>query len=194
MANRANSIAAPANQIRGMSQVSRPVRGDGVCSGTGGVSVAVNPGASPLIVELRGGPTRTAGAGCGNWNQEGVSAVQCGSTGLAAAATNMATIAVESTSRRKSADLFFNARLKQRAAPSTMPDFQKTANKTRRNSTRVVIVPPLRAGQSAPTVDLFPLQSALRRTSPKGQPRQPLASPRRIWIRAAARPIAALLR
>jgi hypothetical protein len=70
-----------------------------------------------------------------------------GSAGAAAAATNMAMMVVENTSRRRSADLCLSIRLMQRAAPSAMPDFQNTANKMGRKSKGVVIDPPFRAGQ-----------------------------------------------
>src|SRR5437868_14833138 len=170
MANRVSSVAAPANQIKGISQASRRSRRDEVC-GTGRLTDAVRSVTSSTTGELSDDSATAAGAGRWKWNQSGVTAVQRGSIGVAAAATNMATMVVENTSRRRSADLFLSIRLMQSAAPSAMPDFQNTANKMGRNSNGVVIDPPFRAGQSAPTVDLFPEQTAPRRASPAAQPR-----------------------
>ena len=177
MANRVSSVAAPANQIKGISQALRWIRRDEVCGGTGRLTGAVSSVASWTIGELSNGSATAAGAGRRKWNQSGVTAVQRGSIGVAAAAANMATMVVENTSRRRSADLFLSNRLMQSAAPSAMPDFQNTANKTGGNSNSVVNVPPFRAGQSAPIVDLFPQQTGPRRTSPEAQPRPPLATP-----------------
>ena len=59
----------------------------------------------------------------------------------------MATMVVESTSRRRLADLFLSVQLIASAAPSATPDFQNTANKRRRNVNGVIIVPLSRAGQ-----------------------------------------------
>src|SRR5205807_6159670 len=143
----------------------------------GRLTGAVGSVASSTIGKLSDDPATAAGAGRWKWNQRGVTAVQRGSIGVAADATNMATMVVENSSRRRSADLFLSIQLMQSAAPSTMPDFQNTANKTGRNSSGVVIDPPFRAGQSAPTVDLFPPQTAPRRASPAAQPRQPSATP-----------------
>jgi hypothetical protein len=60
--------------------------------------------------------------------------------GVAAAATNMATMVVENTSRRRSADLVLSIQFMQSAALSAMPDFQNTANKAAENSNGVVTV------------------------------------------------------
>src|ERR1019366_10031328 len=193
MANRVSSVAAPANQIKGISQALRSIRRDEVCGGIGRLTDAVSSVASSTIGELSNGSATAAVAGRWKRNQSGVTAVQRGSIGVAADATNMATMVVENTSRRRSADLFLSIRLMQSAAPSAMPDFQNTANKTGRNSNGVVIDPPFRAGQSAPTVDLFPEQTAPPRTSPEVPLRQLWANPRKMWIRAAAEPTAAPL-
>src|SRR5579863_4232575 len=128
MANRVSSVAAPANQIKGISQASRSIRRDEVCAGIGRLTGAVRSVASSAIGELSDDSATAAGRW--KWNQSGVTAVQRGSTGVAAAATNMATMVVENTSRRRSADLFRSIRLMQSAAPSATPDFQKTASKT----------------------------------------------------------------
>src|ERR1035437_3631042 len=165
MANCVSSVVAPANQIKGISQALRSIRRDEVCGGIGRLTGAVSSVASSTIGELSDDSATAAGAGRWKWNQSGVTAVQRGSKGVAAAAANMATMVVENTSRRRSADLFLSIRLMQSEAPSAMPDFQNTANKTGRNSIGVVTVPPFRAGQSAPRVDLFPQQTAPRRTS-----------------------------
>src|ERR1051326_4398960 len=172
MAYRVSRVAAPANQMKGISQALKSIRRDEVCGGICRGAGAVNCVAASTIGELSDEPTTAAGRW--NWNQSGVTAVQRGSIGVAAAATNMATMVVENTSRRRSADLFLRMRVMQSAAPSAMPDFQNTANKTGRNSNGVVIDPPFRAGQSAPTVELFPEQTMPRRTSPGAQPQQPL--------------------
>ena len=51
MANRVSSVAAPANQIKGISQASRRIRRDEVC-GTGRLTGAVRSVASSTIGEL----------------------------------------------------------------------------------------------------------------------------------------------
>src|ERR1017187_1703865 len=109
--------------MKGISRALRSIRRDEVCGWIGRLTGVVRSVASSTIGELSDDSATTAGAGRWNWNQSGVTAVQRGSIGVAAAATNMATMVVENTSRRRSADLFLSIRLMQRAAPSAMPGF-----------------------------------------------------------------------
>src|SRR5215467_3168407 len=98
MANRVSSVAVTANQIKGISQALRSIRPDEVGGSIGRLPGAVSPVASPIIGELSDGSATAAGVGRWKWNQSGVTAVQRGSIGVAAAATNTATMVVENTS------------------------------------------------------------------------------------------------
>src|SRR5258708_33911681 len=100
MANRVSSVAAPANQIKGISQALRSTRRDEVCGGIGRLTDAVSSVASSTIGELSDGSATAAGAGRWKWNQSGATAVQRGSVGVAAAGTNKASMGVGITRRR----------------------------------------------------------------------------------------------
>ena len=65
------------------------------------------------------------GAGLRNCGKSGTAAVQRGNIGIANTAANIATIALERTSRRTSADFFLGRPLTHKAAPSATRDFQK---------------------------------------------------------------------
>jgi hypothetical protein len=103
MACRANSVAAAANQIRGINQAPRSIRREDACNGIGALPSAVGSEASPAVCKTRDGAA-TAGGAARRKRDRGTTAVQRGRTGLTAAATNMATMVVENTSRRRSAD------------------------------------------------------------------------------------------
>ena len=86
MANRVSSVAAPANQIKEISHALRSIRRDEVCDGIGPLTGAVSPAASSTVGERSDRSATAAGAARWKRSQSGVTAVQRGSTGVAAAA------------------------------------------------------------------------------------------------------------